>query len=55
MDGHALLGAYAVDAVDDRERWTFERHLGTCDACWDEVASLVVTSRGLARIRPPAS
>lgn len=37
---HALSGAYAVDALDDIERATFERHLPGCLDCQQEVASL---------------
>ena len=32
-DIHALVGAYAVDALDDVERAAFERHLAECAAC----------------------
>lgn len=39
-DIHALVGAYAVDAVDDVERAAFERHLAECEACQAEVAGL---------------
>jgi anti-sigma-K factor RskA len=39
-DIHALSGAYAVDAVDDIERASFERHLAECADCRAEVASL---------------
>lgn len=39
-DIHALVGAYAVDAVDDLERAAFERHLEECAACRAEVAGL---------------
>lgn len=39
-DVHALVGAYAVDALDDLERAAFERHLAECDECRAEVASL---------------
>jgi anti-sigma-K factor RskA len=39
-DIHGLSGAYAVDALDDVERAEFERHLGQCPECQDEVASL---------------
>ncbi len=39
-DIHALSGAYAVDAVDDRERALFEEHLALCAACQAEVGSL---------------
>lgn len=39
-DVHALVGAYAVDALDDGERERFEAHLRQCADCRDEVASL---------------
>ena len=39
-DIHALVGAYAVDALDDLERAAFERHLADCPDCRAEVASL---------------
>ena len=39
-DIHALSGAYAVDALDDRERDLFEQHLAQCAACQAEVAGL---------------
>jgi len=47
-DIHALSGAYAVDAVDDIERASFERHLATCPTCRAEVASLREASALLA-------
>jgi anti-sigma-K factor RskA len=37
---HALSGAYVVDALDQEERETFERHLPRCLDCQAEVASL---------------
>jgi anti-sigma factor RsiW len=55
-DIHALSGAYAVDAVDDIERASFERHLAECPACRAEVASLRETSAALAddsAVTPP--
>ncbi len=39
-DIHALVGAYAVDALDDLERAAFERHLANCSTCQTEVAGL---------------
>jgi anti-sigma-K factor RskA len=39
-DIHALVGAYAVDALDDLERAAFERHLAECAECRREVAGL---------------
>jgi len=52
MDIHSLLGPYALGAVDAGERLVFERHLATCDACWDELPTLIVTSQRLGTIRP---
>lgn len=47
-DIHALSGAYAVDAVDDRERAAFEAHLDECADCQEEVASLREAAATLA-------
>jgi anti-sigma factor RsiW len=41
---HALAGAYALDAVDDIERASFDRHLRECSACALEVAELRETA-----------
>ncbi|HWM04243.1 MAG TPA: anti-sigma factor [Actinophytocola sp.] len=46
-DVHALTGAYVLDAVSDLERVEFERHLGDCDACRQEVAELRETATRL--------
>lgn len=43
-DVHALSGAYALDAVTDAERESFERHMAGCEACQEEVASLRETA-----------
>lgn len=57
-DIHGLSGAYAVDALDDVERAEFERHLGQCPECQDEVASLraaaVELSHASAATPPPS-
>jgi anti-sigma-K factor RskA len=37
---HDLSAAYALDALDPEDRWTYERHLDTCERCRNEVASL---------------
>lgn len=37
----ALLGAYALDAVDQAERQQVEAHLSDCAACRRELAQLV--------------
>ncbi|WP_432478124.1 anti-sigma factor [Nocardioides sp. GXQ0305] len=55
-DVHALVGAYAVDAVDDLERAAFERHLAECEDCRLELASLREASAALAageQLTPP--
>jgi anti-sigma-K factor RskA len=44
---HLLTGAYAADALDAGERDAFEVHLGTCDACRQEVAELTATTARL--------
>jgi anti-sigma factor RsiW len=49
VDIHALVGAYALDAVDDLERAAFERHLRDCGACSAEVAELRETATWLAQ------
>jgi anti-sigma-K factor RskA len=47
-DIHTLIGAYALDAVDDLERAAFERHLRECEDCRTEVAELSETTARLA-------
>lgn len=47
-DVHALVGAYAMDAVDDLERVAFERHILACEACRAEVDELRETASRLA-------
>ncbi len=39
-DPHTLAGAYALDALAEADRAAFERHLGACEACRQEAASL---------------
>jgi len=51
-DVHALVGAYAVDAVDDVERAAFERHLAECQDCRRELASLQEAAAMLAAVEP---
>ena len=56
-DIHALVGAYAVDALDDVERAAFERHLAECAACRAEVDGLREAAAmigGAAAAQPPA-
>ncbi|WP_410588129.1 anti-sigma factor domain-containing protein [Amycolatopsis sp. lyj-23] len=53
---HTLTGAYALDAVSEGERAEFERHLGECVACRQEVAELRATGARLglaAAVDPP--
>lgn len=55
---HDLAAAYALDALDPEDRWTYERHLDTCDRCRDEVAALREGAGELAYaaegVEPPA-
>ena len=56
-DIHALVGAFAVDALDDVERAAFERHLAECHACQAEVAGLREAAAmigGTVAAQPPA-
>lgn len=39
-DIHDLAAAYALNALDPEDRWTYERHLDTCERCREEVANL---------------
>jgi anti-sigma-K factor RskA len=47
-DIHALVGAYALDAVDDLERVAFERHVADCEGCRSELDELRETAARLA-------
>jgi anti-sigma-K factor RskA len=47
-DIHALVGAYALDAVDDIERASFDRHLTDCEICKIELDELRETAARLA-------
>ncbi|MFI5494631.1 anti-sigma factor domain-containing protein [Actinoplanes sp. NPDC051859] len=48
VDVHALVGAYALDALDELERAAFERHVADCLACRTEVDELRETAARLA-------
>ncbi|WP_338675558.1 anti-sigma factor [Streptomyces sp. SCSIO 30461] len=52
---HTLTGAYALNALGERERVHFERHLAACTACTQEVRELSATAGrlGLAVSEPP--
>ncbi len=45
---HLLVGAYALDALDEAEAEVFEQHLQTCDDCMREVVELRETVAHLA-------
>jgi anti-sigma factor RsiW len=56
-DVHSLVGAYAVDAIDEQEREAFERHLSECPECLEEVSSLRSAAANLSlvsEVAPPA-
>jgi anti-sigma-K factor RskA len=56
---HELSAAYALDALDERERQTFEEHLAHCAECRESVAAFHDTAASLAHgvesQQPPAS
>lgn len=55
-DTHALAGAYAVNAVTEEERRSFELHLGQCADCRAEVAELRAAAATIAadvELSPP--
>jgi anti-sigma-K factor RskA len=57
-DIHQLAAAYALDAVDERERAEFEAHYPTCGICRPEVTGFRETLSQVAAsvaVDPPAS
>ncbi|MGF1665334.1 MAG: anti-sigma factor domain-containing protein [Acidimicrobiia bacterium] len=48
-----LLGAYALDAVDDFERGAVERHLATCTGCRGEVDQHLAVAAMMAQADSP--
>jgi anti-sigma-K factor RskA len=58
VDVHHLAAAYALDALDDRERVAFEGHYGSCEVCHADVqemrATLTQVASSLA-VAPPMS
>jgi anti-sigma-K factor RskA len=56
-DWHQLSGAYALNALDGRERTRFERHLARCPSCQHEVRELqeVAARFGIAVSEQPPS
>lgn len=54
---HSMIGAYALDALDDLERQSFERHLTGCRDCSAELVEFSETATRLAiphAVAPPA-
>ncbi len=45
---HDFAAAYALDALDPEDRWTYERHLDTCERCREEVSALRETGTEMA-------
>jgi anti-sigma-K factor RskA len=45
---HTLVGAYVMDAVPPADQQAFERHLGGCAACQDEVRTMREATARLA-------
>jgi anti-sigma factor RsiW len=48
VDVHDLTAAYALHALDEREREEYEAHLATCERCRDELAQLTEAASALA-------
>jgi anti-sigma-K factor RskA len=54
---HHLGAAYALDALDERERLAFEAHFATCEICRTDVREFRATAADLAALTatpPPA-
>ena len=47
---HDLAAAYALNALDPEDRWTYELHLNTCERCRQEVAELRESAAELAYV-----
>jgi anti-sigma-K factor RskA len=47
-DLHSLVAPYALHALDDEERRSFEEHLAVCERCREELAGLRDGAAGLA-------
>lgn len=48
MDPHDLTAAYALDALDPGETEVYERHLGQCEECREQLAELNGAAAALA-------
>jgi anti-sigma-K factor RskA len=53
-DAHALVGPYALDALDEGEERSFEQHLALCERCREELAGLREAASSLAYGPPRA-
>jgi anti-sigma-K factor RskA len=55
MDLHDLTAAYALDALDPGEAEAYERHLGQCEECREQLAELngAATALAFATVAPP--
>src|SRR5919201_5471321 len=51
---HDMLAPYALDALEEDERRTFERHLEECSECRDELPALADAAAALALAVDPA-
>ena len=54
---HTLVGAYALDALDEREQAVFEQHLAGCPTCASELVEFRATAARLGEavsMTPPA-
>ena len=47
---HHLGAAYALDALDERERAAYEAHFATCDICRTDVAEYRAAAADLASL-----
>jgi anti-sigma-K factor RskA len=58
MDLHDLTAAYALDALDSDEAEAYERHLGQCEECREQLAELnggaAALAFGVVAPAPPA-
>jgi len=48
LDVHDLTAAYALHALDERERAAYEAHLAHCERCREELAQLTESAAALA-------
>ena len=57
LEPHTMVGAYALDALEDDEREAFEVHVDRCPECTDELAGFLETASRLGAATegaPPA-